>query len=272
MLVICLCEFSVTPLLKRQLLLSCSYLILLCSTVVNCEAGFFQFPLCFLDVSIQLLLRLAAYHKLNMELDLKSLFGLLQLYSLAETPQPTPCPPHLGSYTRVLLVSQNRRHLFVTPCCILLLRNLYGNSMLWQLQTLWTIGGCCLAVGAAAPHCCRKFLISTLKNSFSSGSLFYHFSLLPFIRSSVPLYSVLPFLHFYIPYSSVIQCHCSPFLLSSVPPWSLYSKISKRKHCYSKLMEFSFLSARENECNHTVIQYNCSGKEAVWYMIECRFS
>jgi hypothetical protein len=33
-----------------------------------------------------------------------------QLYSLAETPRSPP--PHLGSYTRVLLV---RRHLFVTP-------------------------------------------------------------------------------------------------------------------------------------------------------------
>ncbi len=27
-----------------------------------------------------------------------------------------PSPPHLGSYTRALLVSQDRRHLFVTPC------------------------------------------------------------------------------------------------------------------------------------------------------------
>ncbi len=26
-----------------------------------------------------------------------------------------PAPPHLGSYTRALLVSQDRRHLFVTP-------------------------------------------------------------------------------------------------------------------------------------------------------------
>jgi hypothetical protein len=27
-----------------------------------------------------------------------------------------PLPPHLGSYKRALLVSQDRRHLFVTPC------------------------------------------------------------------------------------------------------------------------------------------------------------
>ncbi len=54
-------------------------------------------------------------HRLNMELDLQSLFGLcVQLYSLAETPQPQ-LPPHLGSYTGALLVSQHRRHLFVTP-------------------------------------------------------------------------------------------------------------------------------------------------------------
>jgi hypothetical protein len=55
---------------------------------------------------------------LNMELDLQSLFGLLctVVYSLAETPQlfPSP-PPHLGSYTRALVVSQDRRHIFVTP-------------------------------------------------------------------------------------------------------------------------------------------------------------
>ncbi len=56
-------------------------------------------------------------HRLNMKLDLQSLFRLhvpMQLYSLAETPQPLP--PLLGSYTRALLVSQDRQHLFVTPC------------------------------------------------------------------------------------------------------------------------------------------------------------
>ncbi len=44
-------------------------------------------------------------HRLNMELDLQSSFGLhvtwcAQLFSLAETPQPPPSPPHLVSYTR----------------------------------------------------------------------------------------------------------------------------------------------------------------------------
>ncbi len=39
----------------------------------------------------------------------------VQLYSLAETPQPPALPPlPLGSYTRALLVSQDRQRLFVT--------------------------------------------------------------------------------------------------------------------------------------------------------------
>jgi hypothetical protein len=53
-----------------------------------------------------------------MEFDLQSLFWApcAQLYSLAETPQPRPppIPLHLGSYMRALLVSQDRRNLFVT--------------------------------------------------------------------------------------------------------------------------------------------------------------
>ncbi len=43
-------------------------------------------------------------HRLNIELDLQYLFGL-NVHSC-----------HLGSFTRALLVSQDRRHLFVTPC------------------------------------------------------------------------------------------------------------------------------------------------------------
>ncbi len=42
----------------------------------------------------------------------------VQLFSLAEIPQHarnSPLPPHLGSYRRMLLVCQDRRHLFVTP-------------------------------------------------------------------------------------------------------------------------------------------------------------
>ncbi len=56
-------------------------------------------------------------HRLNMELDLQSLFGL-HVHSFTHwlSPRdPPPPPPHLGLYTRALLVSQDRRHLFVTP-------------------------------------------------------------------------------------------------------------------------------------------------------------
>jgi hypothetical protein len=45
---------------------------------------------------------------MTMELDLQSLFGLhvyVQLYPFAETRNPPP--PHLGSFTRALLVSQD---------------------------------------------------------------------------------------------------------------------------------------------------------------------
>ncbi len=41
-------------------------------------------------------------------------------------PRNYPPPPHLGSYTRALLVSQDRRHLFVTPCCSVFYRCFYN--------------------------------------------------------------------------------------------------------------------------------------------------
>jgi hypothetical protein len=49
-------------------------------------------------------------HRLNMEVDLQSLFGL-HVHSCTHWLRPR----NLGSYTRALLVSQDRRHLFVTP-------------------------------------------------------------------------------------------------------------------------------------------------------------
>ncbi len=57
-------------------------------------------------------------HRLNMELDLHSLGSMCsaQLYSLAETPRPSPPPsPAFGLIYEGLLVSQDRRRLFVTP-------------------------------------------------------------------------------------------------------------------------------------------------------------
>jgi hypothetical protein len=53
-----------------------------------------------------------------MELDLQSLFGLLctaVLIGCDPATPPSPLPLHLGFYTTALLVSRDRRHLFVTP-------------------------------------------------------------------------------------------------------------------------------------------------------------
>jgi hypothetical protein len=52
-------------------------------------------------------------------LDLQSLFWLLCTAVLIGWDPATPLlPPHLGSYTRALLDSQDRRHLFVIPWII----------------------------------------------------------------------------------------------------------------------------------------------------------
>ena len=62
-----------------------------------------------------------------MELDLQSLFGLLctaVLYSLA------PPPPAFGLiYEDAILVSQDRRHVFVTPCAAGVLSAVGGESL-----------------------------------------------------------------------------------------------------------------------------------------------
>ncbi len=59
-------------------------------------------------------------HRLNIEIDPQSLFGLhvtwcAQLFSLAETPQPQPSPRLWAHIRGALLVSLDRRHLLVSP-------------------------------------------------------------------------------------------------------------------------------------------------------------
>jgi hypothetical protein len=62
--------------------------------------------------------QLAVTHTLIMELDLQSLFILCSCtYWL--TPRNSTLPPHLGSYTRALLVSQDRRSLCTNPLLLL---------------------------------------------------------------------------------------------------------------------------------------------------------
>ncbi len=56
---------------------------------------------------------ISPHHRLNMKLGLQSLIGL-HVHSCTQPRNPPP-PQYLGSYTRALLVSQDRRHLVVTP-------------------------------------------------------------------------------------------------------------------------------------------------------------
>ncbi len=85
---------------------------------MHCTVVWAWTPVGFLNIFTDVPFDLAD-HRLNMEVDLQSLFGLhvtwcAQLYSLAEAPQPPP--PHWDFYARALLVSQDRRHLVVAPC------------------------------------------------------------------------------------------------------------------------------------------------------------
>ncbi len=62
----------------------------------------------------------ARQHRLNMEVDLQVYLGSMSrdVHSCTHwlRPRNPPNPPHLDLYTRALLVSKERWHLFVTPC------------------------------------------------------------------------------------------------------------------------------------------------------------
>jgi hypothetical protein len=61
----------------------------------------------------------ATTHRLNVELDLRSLFGLVCTYSVTHWLRPRNSHHPLAFkliYARALLASQDRRHLFVNPC------------------------------------------------------------------------------------------------------------------------------------------------------------
>jgi hypothetical protein len=65
---------------------------------------------------IKCLRNIYTFQRLNMELDLLSLFGH-HVYSCTHwlRPRPPPPPPPFGLIYRALLVSQDIRHLFVAP-------------------------------------------------------------------------------------------------------------------------------------------------------------
>ncbi len=73
-------------------------------------------------------------HRLNMELDLQSLFEL-HVHSCTHWLRPRKSlPPHLGSYTRALMVSQDRRHLFTTPCIgCMVMNTFFGEEIILLL-------------------------------------------------------------------------------------------------------------------------------------------
>jgi hypothetical protein len=77
-------------------------------------------------------------HRLNMESDLQSLFGLhvhAQLSLLAETPQPPASLKHLGSYRRALLVSQDRD----SSLWPLMIRTYWKRKLWLMFVTAWIL-------------------------------------------------------------------------------------------------------------------------------------
>ncbi len=54
-------------------------------------------------------------HMLNKEVDLQKFICDVHSCTHWLWPRNSPLPPHLDSYTRALLVSKERRHLFATP-------------------------------------------------------------------------------------------------------------------------------------------------------------
>jgi hypothetical protein len=68
--------------------------------------------------SLCIFIKYALYHRLNMDGVRSPKFILALVYSCTHwlRPRHSPTPPHLGSYTRALLVSKDRRHLFVSTC------------------------------------------------------------------------------------------------------------------------------------------------------------
>jgi hypothetical protein len=67
-----------------------------------------------------------------------------QLYSFAETRTTPPIPRYMGSYTRALLVSQDRRHPFVTPFMALYV---WEGGFFSRSVTAYTALYLCLRIG-----------------------------------------------------------------------------------------------------------------------------
>ncbi len=77
---------------------------------IECQMLRLRFTIQYVRMSVNL------NHRLNMELDHQSLFGL-HVHSCTHWLRPRTPPPRIWAHTRTraLLVSQERRHLFVNP-------------------------------------------------------------------------------------------------------------------------------------------------------------
>jgi hypothetical protein len=103
--------------------------------------------------------KISSSHRLNMEVDLQSLFGLhltwcAQLFSLAETPQLPTSPRIWTRITRVLLVSKDRRHLFVTPCQQCNLFNFFSYLIYLFRYHVMCTGSPCRRWSGTRRQCC----------------------------------------------------------------------------------------------------------------------
>ncbi len=123
-----------------------------------------------------------------MELDLQSLFGLhvtwcAQLYSLTEPQQPLPhpIPPHLDSYRGALLVSKDRRQLFVTPdCTVYKMPHMSKKNLRWLWKDCYDL---LFSVFSVFYIFILNFILGYNKYS-GDATLLYHFAFCRDLRSS----------------------------------------------------------------------------------------
>ncbi len=126
-------------------------------------------------------------------------------------PHNSPLPPHLGSYARARLVSQDRRHLFVTPCLSPCTSLLEGSPPF--LSSLDFIGSAGICVG---PYMNRSH-----KKCLRPGpSPVYYLSFPPPRTYCTVLYQIRrPLgLVFVIPFVGWKNCFCSIFSWTLICP------------------------------------------------------
>jgi hypothetical protein len=190
-------------------------------------------------------------HRLNIELDLQSLFGLLctlQLYSLAETTRLTPSPPHLDLFPMALLVSQDRRHLFVTswsePRDIA--SKEIGRYLFRSIQQIVTI---VVRINQDKKNYYLFFSISNVPSAVVTTipSILPNPSILQ-SSQSVPTRELLTWRAY----------HCLPIVTLAMTAGSVHLLYNKKLECYQQ-------AARSSSCQRTIrtTEYTQSGN--------CRF-